>query len=167
MVVVSGPATLVAWLVVGLLTLNLVKQEPVQLLFHHPSSTSSTTVPRGGGASAPSTTSPVLVSTTFLRKPAQVDVTVSLDGSVQGSYFAASVAQGCGWLAAGLIGVAVGRVSKRRVPAPEAAPRPPFRAPSPAKAGVISVTPPPAPQAGLGGVVTPSTRRSRDGGKVI
>ena len=172
MVVVAGHATAFSWVcLAGFLAYNCVRGPvlPDILDFAEVSTPepSSTTLPGGGRRSAASTTPVLTTSTRFLQNDSPFETrSVSLDLTVLWSFLPASIAQCVGWLAAGLAGVSVGRLSRRQaspVLEPQAvALRAASRPTSPTKTAV-------APVPARGGVLTPSTRklRERNHGEVV
>ena len=123
----------------------------------------------GGRRDAPSTTQVLTSSTRFLQSSLDSEPTSAAAGSATAwSFLPASLAQCVSWLAAGLVGVSVGRCS-RRTSAPSAA-APASARIAPQQSSPVKQAPqPPRLSAGQGGVCTRSTRRQlrEQNGKVI
>ena len=165
-----GPVTLVSWVLVGFLTFSLVREDQGPSFL--PAGTSTSDPLKGGRVSSDTTTPPESSTTSRLRGP---ELVIRL-GTGSDDCSSNPFAWLFGWLVTALGGVAVGRWTKRG-PAPtqscqpspaEAKPRAPSSSATAASVPTRSRVATPS-QGGLGGVVTPSTRRSREfsHGKVV
>ena len=164
MAVVPGPATALSWIcIASVFTYNcLVGPVNWEFAFVGTKSTTSSAPLPGEGRSAVSTTPVLSTSTRFLQPTLELpSATVSLDLTVVLCFLPASFAQCVGWLAAGLVGVSVGRYSSRAISAvdePEATPLiAAAKVASPKSPKKIGVGAP-----SRGGLVTPSTRKLRE-----
>ena len=158
-----GPATLVSWVFVGLLTFTLVKEDQLPVL--HPATTSTSVPLLGAWVPGGTTTSTESSTTPRLRGP---ELVVRF-GTASDQCTFSLVASIFGWLVTALGGVAVGRWSRRTSPsAPLDQARPTEVKPRAPLSSATVVSSPSrnrvaAPSKGaLGCVVIPSTRRSRE-----
>ena len=171
MVVGVGPATALSWVCfAGLLAFNCVKGPvfPDGLSKSSGTDLSSTPLP-GGERAAFSTTQVLTLSTRFLQSSLESEpATAAAASGTAWGFLPASLAQCVSWLAAGLVGVTVGRCSLR-TSAPSAA-APVSARVAPQQSSPVKQAPQPQRlSAGQGGVCTPSTRRQfrEQNGKVF